>query len=102
MSIETNKEDFDGAMRLMVEAVEDKLNGIISDQLIEIFETVISEYRDHYEDDILRMIDDNERYDTENDTLLSTVNDLEEQLETSEAKVEELEEQIKSLEENEK
>jgi len=102
MSIDNNKEDFDGAMRLMVEAVEDKMNGIISVEILEILENVISEYRDHYEDDILRMIDDNETYDTENDALLSSVEDLEQRLETAEAKVESLEAQIQELEENEK
>jgi len=102
MSIDNNKEDFDGAMRLMVEAVEDKLDGIISNELLGIFGNVISEYRDHYEDDILRMIDDNETYDTENDVLLASVEDLEEELNIFKSKVEELEAQIRELEENEK
>jgi len=102
MSIDNNNEDFDGAMRLMVEAVEDKLDGIISNELLGIFGNVISEYRDHYEDDILRMIDDNETYDTENDVLLASVEDLEEELNIFKSKVEELEAQIRELEENEK
>ena len=101
MSIETNKEDFEGAMRLVEEVVEDQLNGILGDEIMEKFQNVISEYRDHFQSDIDEMISDNDHLDDEVDELKSKVETLDEEVEIAEDKIESLEAKVSELE-NEK
>ena len=93
MNIETNKEGFDCALKLVEEVVEDQLYGILSDEIMEKFQNLISEYRDHYESDIDTMITDYSNLDDEVDELKSKVETLDEEVESLEAKVSELEDE---------
>lgn len=64
MSFERNKKDFEECLDKMEDELGN-LDGIIVDDLLDIFQSVITEYNDHLKSDVEDAIDEIEKLDEE-------------------------------------